>query len=292
MGLKLDVNYYQINKNRRFRHYFNRLKSIAVSRFRYEGMPAEIDIRFLEMTLFEMGFAVFYKDVFADLFVALTCMYGGELDIYNRPSVRTAYAANGYQYQLDYKNSVMIWNNYLRNPDFTEISYFASRLANAEAAVDINMNASKKPVVILSPEEQKLTLKNLMKQYDDDAYIIYGTDQLSLEKQITTLNLVSAQSFIADKANDIKNQIWNEALTYLGIPNTVVQKKERMISDEVTRMQGGIMASAGTHLSMREECLEMINRMFGLNIKVKMRFQGNESELKLNEELKEGENIE
>lgn len=282
MGVKLNVQEYQINKERRFRHYYNRLKSIAVSRFEYLNMPPEIDIRFLEMTLFEMGFAVFYRDKFADLYVALTCMYGGELDVYNRPSIRTAYAANGYQYQLDYRDSVMIWNNYLRNPDANEIRYFASRLAQAEAVVDINMFSSRRPIALLVPEDMRLTYKNLMKQYADDDYIIYGTNALNIDDNIKPMTLTPPNSFIADKANDIKNQIWNEALTYLGIPNTIVQKKERMLSDEVNRMQGGIMASAGTHLAMREECVDMINRMFGLNIKIRMRFQGGEREVSLN----------
>lgn len=262
---------YQIDRVMRYNHYFDRLKNIAMSRFQYENMPPEIDIRFLELTLFEMGFAVFYKDQFADRYIGLTCMYGGELDIYNKPSLRTAYAANGYQYKLTGNDSVIIWNNYLRQNGQVACSYFASRLAAAEAVIDINMDAQKTPKVIMTPEEQRLTMKNLMEQYDDDTYVIYGTNNLQLE-DIKALDV--GAPFIADKAQDVKNQIWNEALTYYGIPNIVESKKERMITDEVSRLMGGAMVSGMSDLEMREQALGEINRMFGLNISVHMRVTG------------------
>ena len=68
-----------------------------------------------------------------------------------------------------------------------------------------------------------------------------------------------------------KNQIWNEAMTYLGISNVSYQKKERLISDEVTRSMGGTIASRQSRLEMRKEACDQINRMFGTNIDVDFR---------------------
>ena len=70
---------------------------------------------------------------------------------------------------------------------------------------------------------------------------------------------------------DLKNQIWNEALTYLGISNVSYQKKERLISDEVSRSMGGTVASRYTRLDMRQQACEKINKMFGLDIWVDYR---------------------
>ena len=66
-------------------------------------------------------------------------------------------------------------------------------------------------------------------------------------------------------------QIWNEALTYLGISNNNTQKKERMITDEVVRNMGGTIASRYSRLSPRKKACKLINKMFGLNIDVRFR---------------------
>jgi hypothetical protein len=50
-----------------------------------------------------------------------------------------------------------------------------------------------------------------------------------------------------------------------------MQKKERLITDEVTRSMGGVIASRTSRLEMRREACDNINRMFGLNIDVDFR---------------------
>lgn len=55
-------------------------------------------------------------------------------------------------------------------------------------------------------------------------------------------------------------------MTYLGISNINVQKKERLITDEVTRNQGGTIASRYSRLNARREACKKINEMFGLDI--------------------------
>mgnify|MGYP002223823367 CR=1 FL=1 len=77
--------------------------------------------------------------------------------------------------------------------------------------------------------------------------------------------------YVADKLYQLKTQIWNEALTYLGISNLNIQKKERMITDEVQRNQGGTIASRYSRLGARREAVDKINRMFGTDISVDYR---------------------
>ena len=60
-------------------------------------------------------------------------------------------------------------------------------------------------------------------------------------------------------------------MTYLGISNLNIQKKERLISDEAIRSQGGTIASRYSRLSERRNACDKINDMFGLNISVDFR---------------------
>lgn len=60
--------------------------------------------------------------------------------------------------------------------------------------------------------------------------------------------------------------IWNDVLTYLGISNVTFEKKERMLQDEITRSQGGTIASRYSRLEARRQACREINKMFGLNM--------------------------
>ena len=93
--------------------------------------------------------------------------------------------------------------------------------------------------------------------------------------------------YLADKLYQLKTNIWNEALTFLGIPNVSVTKKERMLSDEVNRMQGGVFASRYSATEARKQACREINKMFGLNIDVEFRQENQTDNGKGNEESEE-----
>ena len=92
---------------------------------------------------------------------------------------------------------------------------------------------------------------------------------------------------MADKLYELKVNLWNEALTYLGVTNISIQKKERMIKDEVQRLQGGVMANRYSREFARQQACEQINRMFGTQISCRFRDVFNQNEDR--EEDNEGE---
>lgn len=253
--------------SRTYQFYYNRLTELAISMFEWENLPDTIDARFLELTLFSDGMAIFFKDDVLG-FLALQTMIGGNLNVYRTPELRTAYATNGYNKMLDSTDSVIIWNNMLRTNCVNDIELFARRLYDVDRAIDVNIKAQKTPVAILCEENQRLVMKNLYAQYDGNEPFIFGTKDLDL-KGIQAIN--TGAPYVADKLMEQRNQIWNQALTYLGISNVASQKRERMLHDEVTRNLGGTIASRYTRLDMRKKACEQINEMFGLNISVKYR---------------------
>lgn len=253
--------------NRTYIQYYNRLTELAISMFEWKGLPETVDPRFLEMCLFTDGYAVFFEDE-ALGFLALQCMIGGQLTVYRIPIERTAYATNGYQNKLTDKNSVIIYNNYLHTNSMLDVEMFSRRLYNLDRAIDVNTNAQKTPILIQCDETQRLTMKNLYKQYDGNEPFIFASKSLDPSSLKV---LQTGAPYVADKLYQLKSQIWNEALTYLGISNTNITKKERMITDEVMRNMGGVIASRYSRLEMRKQACEQINAMFGLNISVEYR---------------------
>ena len=77
--------------------------------------------------------------------------------------------------------------------------------------------------------------------------------------------------YLSDRIYELKTKYWNECLTYLGISNLSVQKKERLITDEAIRSMGGTIASRYSRLTARQQAADKINKMFGLNISVSFR---------------------
>lgn len=254
--------------NLTYRQYLNRLTELAISMFEWKNLPDTVDARYLELHLFETGCMVYFKDdVIGDL--CLDCIVNGRLDVYGNPLLRRAYSGyNNYQKLLKYNNSVIIWNNYLHGNSILDVEMFARRLYNIDRIIDVNANAQKTPVLVLGNEKQRLTLLNLYKEYDGNAPFIFGDKNLD----INALKALSTNApYVCDKLYQLKTQIWNEALTYLGISNINIQKKERLITDEVTRNQGGTIASRYSRLETRRQAVEKINEMFGTNIEVNYR---------------------
>jgi hypothetical protein len=157
----------------------------------------------------------------------------------------------------------MIYNNYLHTNSTLGIEMYAKRLWRLERTIDVNVEQQKTPVIVQCSESQKLVMTNLMKQYDGNEPFIFGDKNLDLNG-IHVFN--TGAPYVADKLNMLKIEIYNEALTYLGISNVNIQKKERLLSDEVTRNMGSIEAQKYTRLNSRKEACQKINEMFKLNI--------------------------
>ena len=250
--------------NRTYLQYYNRLMELAVSMFEWHNLPSTVDVRFLELTLFSKGYALFFNDdVLGHL--ALTTTIGGRLNVYNIPIDRRAYASNGYNNSFTNENSVLIYNNYLHTNSMLDVEVFSKRLYDFDRAVDVNVNAQKTPILITCEDSQRLTMENLYKQYQGNEPAIFGTDKLDTNgvKVLTT-----GAPFVADRIYDLKMKIWREALTYLGISSVDDTKRERMITSEVETGNGDTIASRYSRLKSRNEACDAINEMFGLDLYV------------------------
>ena len=253
--------------NATYLQYYMHLAELAMSMFEWKNLPDTVDARFLELTLFEDGQIVFFKDEELG-FLCLQCAVNGGFNVYRIPTNRRAYAVNGYQKNLTENDSVIIYNNFLRTNSMLDVRNFAERLYNIDRAIDVNINAQKTPILIKCDEQQRLTMLNTYQQYDGNQPVIFGDKALNTNS-FQVLN--TGAPLVADKLYTLKTQLWNECLTYLGISNINVQKKERLITDEVTRNQGGTIASRYSRLEARRQACEQINRMFGLDIECNYR---------------------
>lgn len=271
MGLrnKIDNFLSSLVKNEvTYAEYYDTIKEMAITRFEWKNVPDEIDVRFLELMLFERGAVVWFYDDVVEKYICLPFAQKKGFNIYRVPLLRQAYAVTGANWDLSEKDSVIIYNNVLRTNNIRMTEMYALRLAQFDRTIDVNINAQKTPVLIRCDEKERLSLQNLYMKYEGGQPVIYGDRNLSA----TPLDCINTQApFVADKIYELKTQVWNELLTRLGISNISYQKRERMITDEVIRGQGGTVAERYSGLLMRQKACDEINNMFGLNISVDYR---------------------
>lgn len=253
--------------NKTFIDYLDRLRMLATSLFTWEGLDDIAGIgasRFLEQSLYENGRACFVKDDKLG-YMALKVNPSDKLNIYMLPTKVMAWSI-GYNKEYDFEDIVYIMNNELQKPTLASLELFANRLYETERTIDVNLNAQKTPVLIEGDSKTILTLKQIYMQYSGNIPFIFGNKQFDISNKLNVLK--TDAPFIIDKLDIHKHQIFDEALTILGIDNANTDKKERLITNEVESNDQLINYYLNCWYKTRKNACDQINEKFGLNIKI------------------------
>lgn len=249
--------------------YLNRLKLIATSLFSWKNLDENAGFgasRFLEQVLYENGRACFVKDKEKG-YLALRVNPSDKLNVYNLPEKVLAWSL-GYNKEYFFDDIIYIMNNELEIPTSNTINLFAYRLYETERTIDTNLIAQKTPVLIEGDTKTILTLKNVYMQYSGNTPFIFGNKQFDISNKLNVLK--TDAPYLIDKLEDHKHEIWNEALTFLGINNANTDKKERLITSEVESNDDLINYYLNCFYKTRKDACDRINKKYGLNIEISL----------------------
>lgn len=278
----------KVNNHNDYLIIYNILKNLFLSTFKWNNLPKEINKRYLEMTLFECGKLAFFYDENLG-YTSLKMTSNGKLNVYYDYDKIRVYGANGYQKTLiNHVDSVIIFNNIIRDTPQQRIMQYAKRIANLERTIDINVHAQRTPVTIKTSKKAEQSTKNAYMKYEEYSPVIITDDKMGdLRDVFQVLN--SQAPFVSDKLYNLLKDTWNEALSYIGIDNNSSEKKERMLQDEIIVSNGLAIANRNTRLQARQEGISEINDLFNLNVDIEL---NNISLIQSNKEdttLEEGE---
>lgn len=262
-----------------YNFYYDRLLEMSLSRYEWLNLPDSVDARFLELTLFKNGRALFFEDDVLGM-LALPVIINGPFNVYKIPIHRKAFTPGvssvnetdkstvaTYHADRTNKDSVICYNNMLHSPSLNMCRMFARRLADIDRTIDVNISAQKTPVLIETDSNTLLSLKNAYKQYEGNFPVIFGKKGIAENVKV----LMTGAPLVAPALQQLKQTIWNDAMEALGIANHGADKKERVNIMEIQANQGGTIASRYSGLIAREQACDAVNRMFGTSISVRYR---------------------
>lgn len=175
------------------------------------------------------------------------------------------------------------------------IDVFAQKLANCDAAIDINLFNSRLPYIFQASSPE--VAESFKAMYDD---ISEGNPAVFIDENIGSLlqnqegsNLYvfkGKENFIADMVQNEKAQIMNEFLTLIGINTANTTKRERQIVDEVNANNIEIEANVALWAENVKDGVNRVNKMFpDVNLNITFPFYEKMKEQSVNRQERGGE---
>jgi hypothetical protein len=262
--------------------YMRILTEFATNRFKWTGLPDEIDRRFLEYELFRHALVVFfYEDKNFNRFFALRGSGAGAWNMYDNPTRFTVSGNNmagKLPAHINGRDCVPIWANTMRVPDWDLVLLQSSKLASIERTIEINLMAMRKPFLFAVNDNERLTFQNMWRSVQEGEPAVFGTDVFqgnTLDDKIKLFDMKIDKDLVIN-LQLAKAKIWNETMTMLGINNSNQDKRERLVADEVGANDAQVSAARNSAMGARKYALSLINRRYPeLNVQV----EWNEDEL-------------
>lgn len=244
-----------------FIKYFTQFFNLSLNIFKWEN-TGEIESRFIEKTLIENGYCFCYSDPDYGL-VCMPCSLVG-LNIYNEPT-QIQITSPLINKTLNASDGVLIYNNYTKTGMLPIILNYVDRLTEIETTINTNIYLQKTPYIIVADNKTEKSIREVTSQITSNKPIIIVKANLAENLQNLTLNT----NFVADKLLEIKQQIENEFLTFIGLNNnSQTNKKERMLVDEINVNNDYINRNVDILYNARELACKKINEKFGVNWKI------------------------
>jgi len=243
------------------------LKKI-LSRFELSGMPESWDVNYFWSHLFLDGYIAILDTTLG--VIPLKCGFTG-LNVWDRPTniIIANHLLGSFERKIGV-DSALIHLQF----DYTGVSpilqRFSTLLAMCDSAISVNLMNSK--VAFIGFVDDQAQAKTMQKMYDE---ISAGVPAVFPRKsQVNSENFMFnnvKQSFIADDVMILRRKIVNDFLSDIGINNANLDKRERLNEQEVNANNEEVRFNVLNWLDTIQEGLDVANRLYSLNLSIKLR---------------------
>lgn len=244
------------------------LINLAINRFKWTNLPAGLTSERLEEMLIMHGQLALFEE--KGILSILPCYGTTDINCYNEYDTYHIQGYNGYTYTRHINDMVRLKNNPLATDDLTTLQFYAKKIDDIEQTQDVNLFQQCIPKIISGDKDSMLTVKNIKKQLAEHRFVIMIKDKITSKLGKPEVFDTSAP-YLLDKLSDYEKIYWNKALTKLGINNSNIDKKERVIVDEVNSNNDYIAINLDLMYDMRVDFCNLAKEKFNIDIQVKKR---------------------
>lgn len=237
----------------------DKMIGIAQNVLKKKNLPLYIDSDYVNFVLLTEGSICFFIDEEIGLLaLPYTSMAG--LDVYGRPRRVQCHGRNGYKSRILTQNEfVIMYDNTIRRPLYPWIVQYAERYSSALRTQDVNIAQQKSNRIWKTSKEQEKSVKDMLTNIEENVENIVTYNGLDIAG---TESILSVAPYVADKIDEYKANLWNEFLGAVGVSNITLNKKERLIRDEVQSQLGGTIAMRGLRYDAQKKAVDEINLKF------------------------------
>lgn len=150
---------------------------------------------------------------------------------------------------------------------------YSELLAACDKAINLNLiHIGRGKMVGVPDKKTGDTIKEAFSQTTDGTPIVTLSKEILDELTVDKLLADLGTPFFGDKIHELKRSIMNDFLTTVGINNANVNKKERLVTDEVNANNDEVETIKSVILENLTESFEATNKLSGLNFTVEERF--------------------
>ena len=253
--------------------------NLHTTRFAYENLPDETkavtgkNLLFESMLYFAPAVA-WFKDNALGL-QALPVQGNWKFDIAGYPTEWEVFGANGYRKKLTDQDSVIMFNDYAFTIPFVTNITDIENMLECDRTHRQNLLAQRQPLIAEIEEDEKRSADKFIAQLKGFEDVIKVRVRHNKDKKQVSTNpyelkvFESGRQFQGDKLGADYRYFENRIYTRMGYNNENIEKKERLLVDEVNGNNVVINSFYTDALECRKEAIEKVNKMFGTNIVVK-----------------------
>lgn len=231
-----------------------------------EEKAPNIDQSYINKKLVYNGSIAWFMDDVLGL-LALPYQTIGRPDIYGRPEKIMVQGANGYHRTLSVSDgeAIIMYDNEGKYPLILDIVQDAERIALCKRVQDTNIAQQKTARVWLTSKDKEQTVKDLLNRVDGNVENVIAYDTLDIN---SVQGVLSPAPYITNDIDEHLEKLWEEFYSHIGISSVVINKKERLIKDEMRASQGGTIASRYVRFNSRKIALAKIKQRWGIDIEL------------------------
>lgn len=279
----MELNNFIISKNKKSikTELWWLVHNIILARYKYIGIDGDnldMEIDSIERALMYSGMCAIFRNKSGKI-VALPCVTQA-LNQYGRPSIVMAYKfafdeTTSAKPKLEPltqrlivgKDCAIIYNNAMRVSSMTLVQPYINRLAKIWKEHGDNLNLSRIFALISANSDIAEAVEKHYNNMLESGMAVVATGDAMAFKDVLTKFDIDVPYRQAEYHADWE-KTWGLLLTALGVNNVGMEKRERLLVDEISANNEVLNIITNTTLAYREEGLKSANKLFGLSMKV------------------------